>query len=193
MTGFEPAASCSQSRRATNCATPGYFVILSGWSYSPKSSAIPTSLHPDIHFSAIISRRGRKSKIFLSVVIYVVKAVFVPLSAIRGNPTNAGVTRLSGVSPCPVPDTATALPNVARYQLRHTRIGEGVRRPITDGVPLLYQVFSGLARGKSAVQSGLQSRHTVGSLPAHAQILTAHVAIGRQLAVDGSAQIQNPG
>ena len=36
VTGFEPAASCSQSRRATNCATPGYFVILSGWSYSPK-------------------------------------------------------------------------------------------------------------------------------------------------------------
>ena len=24
VTGFEPAASCSQSRRATNCATPGY-------------------------------------------------------------------------------------------------------------------------------------------------------------------------
>ena len=37
----------SQSRRATNCATPGYFVILSGWSYSPKPGAIPTSLHPD--------------------------------------------------------------------------------------------------------------------------------------------------
>ena len=29
MTGFEPAASCSQSRRATNCATPGYEVV--GW------------------------------------------------------------------------------------------------------------------------------------------------------------------
>ena len=27
MTGFEPAASCSQSRRATNCATPGYLVF----------------------------------------------------------------------------------------------------------------------------------------------------------------------
>ena len=39
MTGFEPAASCSQSRRATNCATPGYFVILFGWSYSPKNVA----------------------------------------------------------------------------------------------------------------------------------------------------------
>ena len=24
VTGFEPAASCSQSRRATSCATPGY-------------------------------------------------------------------------------------------------------------------------------------------------------------------------
>ena len=27
MTGFEPAASCSQSRRATNCANPGFLVI----------------------------------------------------------------------------------------------------------------------------------------------------------------------
>ena len=27
VTGFEPAASCSQSRRATNCATPGYSVF----------------------------------------------------------------------------------------------------------------------------------------------------------------------
>ena len=88
----------------------------------PKCRALPVEPHPDIHFSAMIPRRGVKTKIFLSVVIYVVKAVFVPLSAIRGNPANAGVTRLSGVSPCPVPDTATALPNVAPYQLSHTRI-----------------------------------------------------------------------
>ena len=27
VTGFEPAASCSQSRRATNCATPGYSIV----------------------------------------------------------------------------------------------------------------------------------------------------------------------
>ena len=39
---------CSQSRRATNCATPGYFVILFGWSYSPKAGALPTALHPVI-------------------------------------------------------------------------------------------------------------------------------------------------
>ena len=44
---LEGGATRSQSRRATNCATPGYFVILSGWAYSPKSSAIPTSLYPD--------------------------------------------------------------------------------------------------------------------------------------------------
>ena len=44
---LEGGATRSQSRRATNCATPGYSVYLSGWSYAPKSSAIPTSLHPD--------------------------------------------------------------------------------------------------------------------------------------------------
>lgn len=70
----------------------------------------------------MIPRRGVKIKIFLSVVIYVVKAAFMALSAIGENPANAGVTRLCGVSPCPVPDTATALPNQARYQLRYTRI-----------------------------------------------------------------------
>ena len=88
----------------------------------PKCRALPVEPHPVIHFSAMIPRRGVKIKIFLSVVIYVVKAAFMPLSAIGGNPANAGVTRLCGVSPCPVPDTATALPNVAPYQLSHTRI-----------------------------------------------------------------------
>ena len=53
-----------------------------------------------------------KTRIFLSVVIYVVKAAFVLLSAIRGNPANAGAARLSGVSLCLIPDTATALPNL---------------------------------------------------------------------------------
>ena len=99
MTEFEPAASCSQSRRATNCATPGYSVYLSGWPYSPKSSAIPPSLHPDVQFSPLYHGAGRKSKIFLSVVIYVVKAAFMPLSVIGGNPVNTGVARLCGVSP----------------------------------------------------------------------------------------------
>ena len=89
---------------------------------TPKPGAIPTSLYPDIHFSAMIPRRAEKIKIFLSVVIPVVKAAFMAFSAIEENPANAGVARLCGVSPCPVPDTATALPKQARYQLRYTRL-----------------------------------------------------------------------
>ena len=95
---LERTVSWSQTRRDTNFAIPGYSI------------------------SAIIPRRREKSKIFLSVVIYVVKAAFIPLSAIGGNPANTGVTRLCGVSPCLVSDTATALPKQARYQLRYTRL-----------------------------------------------------------------------
>ena len=111
----------------------------------PKCRALPVEPHPDIHFSAMIPRRGRKSKIFLSVVIPVVKAAFVPLSAIVESPTNAGVTRLCGVSPYPVPDTATALPNQARYQLRYTRIK--IRRPLPGGVSTI-PAFSSACKGK---------------------------------------------
>ena len=77
---------------------------------TPKCRALPVEPHPVIHFSAMIPRRGVKIKFFLSVVIPVVKAAFVPFSAIGGNPANAGVARLCGVSPHPIPDTATALP-----------------------------------------------------------------------------------
>ena len=88
----------------------------------PKCRALPVELHPDIHFSAMIPRQAVKIKIFLSVVIPVVKADFIPLSAIVESPANAGVTRLCGVSPHPIPDTTTALPKQARYQLRYTRL-----------------------------------------------------------------------
>ena len=95
---LERTVSWSQTRRDTNFAIPGYSI------------------------SAMIPRRGVKIKFFLSVVIYVVKGDFVPLSATDGNPANAGIARLCGVSPHPIPDTATALPNQARYQLRYTWI-----------------------------------------------------------------------
>ena len=95
---LERTVSWSQTRRDTNFAIPGYSV------------------------SAMIPRRTVKIKIFLSVVIHVVKAAFIPLSAIGESPANTGVARLCGVSPRSVPDTTTALPNQARYQLRYTRI-----------------------------------------------------------------------
>ena len=87
---LERTVSWSQTRRDTNFAIPGYSI------------------------SAMIPRRAEKIKFFLSVVIPVVKGDFVPFSAIKGNPANAGVTRLCGVSPHPIPDTATALPNIVR-------------------------------------------------------------------------------
>ena len=67
---LERGASCSQSRRATNCATPGYFIFLSGWSYSPKPGAIPASLYPDMRVSAdkhfaIIAKAAGECKHFL--------------------------------------------------------------------------------------------------------------------------------
>ena len=159
---LELPTSCSQSKRATNCANPGFLVIefctrcgqtcgqavfltistcggsacivgvsrncghgmfrLEGGATRSQMWRPTNWATPGYSISAIIPRRGRKSKIFLSVVIYVVKADFIPLSAIVESPANAGVARLCGISPYPVPDTATALPNQARYQLRYTRI-----------------------------------------------------------------------
>ena len=78
----------------------------------------------------MIPRRAVKIKIFLSVVIYVVKAAFVPPSATGESPANAGAARLCGVSPHPIPDSATALPKQARYQLRYTRLFRYFIRPV---------------------------------------------------------------
>ena len=105
---LERTVSWSQTRRDTNFAIPGYSI------------------------SAMIPRRAEKIKFFLSVVIHVVKATFMPFSAIGENPANACVTRLCGISPYPVPDTATAHPNCVRQ------------------LSLLYQLFTRFARGGNA-------------------------------------------
>ena len=95
---LERTVSWSQTRRDTNFAIPGYSV------------------------SAMISRRGRKSKIFLPVVIPVVKAAFVPFSATGGKTAIARTARHSGLLSKPRMDRVYALPKQARYQLRYTRI-----------------------------------------------------------------------
>ena len=64
MQGLEPWASCSQSRRATNCATPRYEVGRFGWAYSPKPGAIPTSLYPDIQFLPLYHGGGENQRFF---------------------------------------------------------------------------------------------------------------------------------
>ena len=88
----------SQTRRDTNFAIPGYSI------------------------SAMIPRRGVKIKIFLSVVIPVVKAAFVLFSATGGKPAIARVARPSGLLSKPRMDRVYALPKQARYQLRYTPI-----------------------------------------------------------------------
>ena len=95
---LERTVSWSQTRRDTNFAIPGYSI------------------------SAMIPRRGVKIKFFLSVVIYVVKAAFVPFSATGGKPAIARAARLCGLLSKPRMDRVYALPNVAPYQLSHTRI-----------------------------------------------------------------------
>ena len=70
----------------------------------------------------MIPRRGVKIKFFLSVVIPVVKAAFVPFSATGGKPAIARAARLCGLLSKPLMDRVYALPNVAPYQLSHTRI-----------------------------------------------------------------------
>ena len=70
----------------------------------------------------MIPRRTVKIKFFLSVVIPVVKATFVPFSATGGKPAIARAARHSGLLSKPRMDRVYALPNQARYQLRYTRI-----------------------------------------------------------------------
>ena len=123
--------------------------FLSGWSYSPKCRALPVGLHPDIPFSAMIPRRVIKIKIFLSVVIYVVKGDFVPFSATGEKPAIARVARLCGVSPHPIPDTTTALPKQARYQLRYTPIRYSlcIANPFLTAL-IVYWILAGKSTGR---------------------------------------------
>ena len=150
----------------------------------PKCRALPVEPHPDIHFSAMIPRRAVKSKIFLSVVIYVVKAAFVPFSATGENPANAGAARLCGVSPYPVPDTATALPKQARYQLRYTRLWNcficglscGLGRFLTNGfaelVPASGSVPAGCGVGLfPSWMGGVCSQMCAGTFSRHSTAL----------------------
>ena len=61
-------------------------------------------------------------KILLSVVNAVVKCNFEVLFNQLSNPASDCVPKASGISAPPAPDSGTAFPNQARYQLRYTRI-----------------------------------------------------------------------
>ena len=63
MQGLEPWASCSQSRRATNCATPRSEVRRSGWAYSPNVAPYQLSYTRIFNFCHYITA-GEKIKDF---------------------------------------------------------------------------------------------------------------------------------
>ena len=54
MTGLEPAASCSQSKRATNCATPRNCEVLENTSIQPNSFGRPLAV-PEMRMLAVRS------------------------------------------------------------------------------------------------------------------------------------------
>ena len=91
------------------------------WPWS-QTKCLTDRLHPDIQFWTIIPRSRWKTKFFLSVVIYVVKAGFWNGFAVRKNPANDRVARGSGLWLYPSWMKSTTLPNVACYQLHYTRI-----------------------------------------------------------------------
>ena len=138
---LERTVSWSQTRRDTNFAIPGYSI------------------------SAMIPRRTVKIKFFLSVVIPVVKAAFVPPSAIRENPASAGVARLCGVLSCPVPDSDRRTPQAsARSTVRHLNChlirAKHPHRTQTAGLrfyeaPLLYRLRGAVARIICGARSAL--------------------------------------
>ncbi len=90
--------SHTQIKRDTTFATPGYSVF------------------------AIIPRARRKSKIFLSVVIPVVKAAFRPGFSFRRNPATRRVPKPCGLQYFESWMAREPLPKQARYQLRYTRV-----------------------------------------------------------------------
>ena len=95
---LERTVSWSQTRRDTNFAIPGYSFFCHDTMASDKNKDFSVCGHlcGQRRFCAVFSNREK--------------------------PAIACVTRLCGVSPHPIPDTTTALPKQARYQLRYTRL-----------------------------------------------------------------------
>ena len=113
----------TQIKRATNCAIPGYLILDHYSTKFVRLKDFPVCGHScgQSCFCAVFSNREK--------------------------PAIACVTRLCGVSPHPIPDTTTALPKQARYQLRYTRIWndlmgmdppEATRRCALHTIPVHY-------------------------------------------------------
>ena len=145
MTGFEPAASCSQSRRATNCATPGYLVFYPAGRIFPNQARyqlrytrIFTFCHDTTargknkdfsvcghscgqsRFCAVFCNRGKSRKRRCRKALR--RFALLRLGYRHGTPKAGALpTALHPVIKLNYP-AGRILPNQARYQLRYTRI-----------------------------------------------------------------------
>ena len=155
---LELPTSCSQSKRATNCANPGFLVIqfcsrcgqtcgqvvflttsacggsacIAGVSrdcghgiFRLEGGATRSQTRRDTNFAipgyslfCYDTTANSKNKDFSVCGHSCGQSRFCAVFGNRGKTAIARVARLCGVSHCPVPDTATALPKQARYQLR---------------------------------------------------------------------------
>ena len=122
---LERTVSWSQTRRDTNFAIPGYSFFCHDTTANGKN----------IVFSVCGHLCGQSR--------------FCAVFAIGGNPANARVARLCGVSPHPIPDTATALPKQARYQLRYTPIRYSlcIANPFLTAL-IVYWILAGKSTGR---------------------------------------------
>ena len=85
VTGFEPAASCSQSRRATNCATPGYHAAAG----PVGKQVLPDGLPSQGGRSAAITKQYNKIPAGMSICEWVrrkIKAGSLARTRPRGSP-----------------------------------------------------------------------------------------------------------
>ena len=98
------------------CAAIGAFLKAQKMAKLQRQQDVENFAKQAVAFDKAMMNASQKTQ------VPVVKTAFVPFSVTGEKPAIACVARLCGVSPYPVPDTATALPNQARYQLRYTRI-----------------------------------------------------------------------
>ena len=122
---LERTVSWSQTRRDTNFAIPGYSLFCHDTTASGKNKVFSVCGH--------LCGQSR----------------FCAVLATGESPANARVARLCGVSPCPVPDTATALPKQARYQLRYTPIRYSlcIASPFLTAL-IVYWILAGKSTGR---------------------------------------------
>ena len=121
MTGFEPAASCSQSRRATNCATPGYLV------FYPAGRIFPNAARYQLRYTPIVIKlwsckwSNLWSNTFLTAIFHFPnRPKSARLKGFRRLPPTNGVNTVYAPKPGAIP--TSLYPDIQFLPLYH---GEG--------------------------------------------------------------------